>query len=208
MEFSIKARSPETAKAGCVVVGVHSGKELTPAAKRIDQAARGALRRALGDLSGKPGSTLLLRDLRGVAAERVLLVGLGERKGFGETQYRDALLATLTTALQDVFAQVVDNSGGLITLRLAGPDHLMLLRQLGPYDFESLAVGRCASTVVSKTGLTVVRTDEAGVLLVFRRSFADYTWRLLERTAQPYRLCITSPQQCADPVFTPLFEIV
>lgn len=121
---------------------------------------------------------------------------------------RDALLATLTTALQDVFAQVVDNSGGLITLRLAGPDHLMLLRQLGPYDFESLAVGRCASTVVSKTGLTVVRTDEAGVLLVFRRSFADYTWRLLERTAQPYRLCITNPQACADPVFTPLFEIV
>ncbi|UUZ64845.1 hypothetical protein LP417_08470 [Polaromonas sp. P1-6] len=121
---------------------------------------------------------------------------------------RDALLATLTTALQDVFAQVVDNSGGLITLRLAGPDHLMLLHQLGPYDFESLAVGRCASTVISKTGLTVVRTDEAGVLLVFRRSFADYTWRLLERTAQPYRLCITSPQACADPVFTPLFEIV
>lgn len=121
---------------------------------------------------------------------------------------RDALLATLTTTLQDVFAQVVDNSGGLITMRLAGPDHLMLLRQLGPYDFESLAVGRCASTVISKTGLTVVRTDEAGVLLVFRRSFADYTWRLLERTAQPYRLCITSPQQCADPVFTPLFEIV
>jgi sarcosine oxidase subunit gamma len=121
---------------------------------------------------------------------------------------RDALLATLTTTLQDVFAQVVDNSGGLITMRLAGPDHLMLLRQLGPYDFESLAVGRCASTVISKTGLTVVRTDEAGVLLVFRRSFADYTWRLLERTAQPYRLCITSPWQCADPVFTPLFEIV
>jgi sarcosine oxidase subunit gamma len=121
---------------------------------------------------------------------------------------RDALLATLTTTLQDVFAQVVDNSGGLITMRLAGPDHLMLLRQLGPYDFESLAVGRCASTVISKAGLTVVRTDEAGVLLVFRRSFADYTWRLLERTAQPYRLCITSPQQCADPVFTPLFEIV
>jgi leucyl aminopeptidase len=91
MQFSIKARSPETAKAGCVVVGVYSGKELTPAAKRIDQAARGALRKALGDLSGKAGSTLLLRDLRGVAAERVLLVGLGSRKGFGEAQYRDAL---------------------------------------------------------------------------------------------------------------------
>jgi sarcosine oxidase subunit gamma len=121
---------------------------------------------------------------------------------------RDALLAKLTTALQDLFAQVVDNSGGFTTLRLAGPDHMMLLRQLSPYDFERLAVGRCASTVLSKAGMTVVRTDSAGVLLVFRRSFADYIWRLLERTAQPYRPCITHPDQCADPVFTPLFETV
>ena len=121
---------------------------------------------------------------------------------------RDSLLAALTAAVQDLFDQVVDNSGGLTALRLSGPDHMLLLRQMGPYDYESLAVGRCASTVVSKTGLTVVRTDEAGVVLVFRRSFADYTWRLLERTALPYRLCIARPDQCADPVFTPLFENV
>jgi sarcosine oxidase subunit gamma len=119
---------------------------------------------------------------------------------------RDGLLAALTSALQDVFAQVVDNSGGLTALRLAGPDHMLLLRQLGPYNYESLAVGRCASTVASKTGFTVVRTDETGVVIVFRRSFSDYTWRLLERTARSYLPCITSPAQCADPVFTPLFE--
>jgi leucyl aminopeptidase len=91
MQFSIKALSPESAKTGCVVLGIHSGKELTPAAKRVDQAARGALRKALGDLSGKTGSTLLLRGVPGVAAERVLLVGLGERKEFAESAYRDAL---------------------------------------------------------------------------------------------------------------------
>jgi leucyl aminopeptidase len=91
MEFSIKPLSPETAKAGCVVVGIYSGKELTPAAKRIDQAARGALSKALGDLPGKTGSTLLLRALPNVAAERVLLVGLGEEKEFGAAQYREAV---------------------------------------------------------------------------------------------------------------------
>jgi len=121
---------------------------------------------------------------------------------------RDSLLAALTSAVQGQFAQIVDNSGGLTSMRLAGPDHIQLLRQLGPYDYESLAVGRCASTVVSKTGLTVMRTDTTGVVLLFRRSFADYTWRLLERTARSYRPCITSPAQCADPVFTPLFETV
>ena len=95
MEFSITALSPEAAKAGCVVVGVHSdkeqGKELTPPARRIDQAARGALRKALADLPAKIGTTLLLRGLPGVAAERVLLVSLGVRKDFGPTQFRDAV---------------------------------------------------------------------------------------------------------------------
>ena len=95
MEFSITALSPETAKVGCVVVGVYggnaAGKELTPPARRIDQAARGALRKALADLQEKTGSTLLLRDLPGVAAERVLLVSLGARKEFGAAQFRDAV---------------------------------------------------------------------------------------------------------------------
>jgi leucyl aminopeptidase len=59
MEFSIKKLAPETAKAGCIVVGVHQGGELTQAARAVDQASRGAVRAALRDLSGKTGSTLL-----------------------------------------------------------------------------------------------------------------------------------------------------
>jgi leucyl aminopeptidase len=92
VEFSIKPLSPETAKTGCVVVGVFQEKELTPAARRLDQASKGALKKALGDISGKTGSTLLLRALPGVAAERVLLVGLGE-KNAAEAAYRTAVRA-------------------------------------------------------------------------------------------------------------------
>lgn len=119
---------------------------------------------------------------------------------------RDALLENLGAALRGVFAQVVDNSGGLGMLRLAGPDHLLLLRQLSPYDFTRLGVGRCVHTVAAKASLTVARSDEAGVLLLFRRSFADYLWRLIERTAQPYRPGISAPGHCADPWFAPLLE--
>jgi leucyl aminopeptidase len=96
VEFSIKTLSPETAKVGCVVVGVHEGGELTAAARRVDQASKGALKKALRDISGKTGSTLLLRALPGVAAERVLLVGLAE-KPVGESAYRDALRAAANT---------------------------------------------------------------------------------------------------------------
>jgi sarcosine oxidase subunit gamma len=174
-------------------------------------------------LRGKPDDAAFMQAVAGVlgqtlptqpmtvlptAAGVVLWVSPDEWLLVCKRSRRDSLMAALTSAVQDLFAQIVDNSGGLTTVRLAGPDHMQLLRQMGPYDFESLAVGRSASTVVSKTGLTVVRTDTTGVLLVFRRSFADYTWRLLERTARSYRPCITSPQQCTDPVFTPLFETV
>jgi leucyl aminopeptidase len=103
MQFSIKTLAPEAAKAGCVVLGVHAGQELTPAAKRVDQASRGALKKALGDLAGRAGSTLLLRSLPGVAAERVLLVGLGERKDYAEGAYRDAVRAA-ANALRELGA--------------------------------------------------------------------------------------------------------
>ena len=93
MEFSIKKLAPETAKAGCIVVGVHQAGELTQAARAVDQASKGAVRAALRDLSGKTGSTLLLRGLPGIAAERVLLVGLGEREEFAEAAFRDAVRA-------------------------------------------------------------------------------------------------------------------
>src|ERR687896_900183 len=103
VEFSIKTLSPETAKAGCAVLGVYQGGELTAAARRVDQVAKGALKKALGDISGKTGSTLLLRALPGVAAERVLLVGLGE-KNTGEAAYRDAVRAA-ANALKDLDAK-------------------------------------------------------------------------------------------------------
>jgi sarcosine oxidase subunit gamma len=144
-------------------------------------------------------------SLLSTAAGVVLWVSPDEWLLVARRAARDTLIASLTAALTEIFAQVVDNSGAYTALRLAGPGHLQLLRQLGPYNFEGLAVGRCAATVASKTGFTVARTDTAGVVLLFRRSFADYTWRLLERTARPYAMCITTPDQCADPMFTPLY---
>ena len=98
MEFSITSVLPEKAKTGCLVLGVYrgaatEGTALARATQRADRAAGGALRRALalGDLAAKAGSTLLLQRVPGLAAERVLLLGLGERKEFGVGAFRDAL---------------------------------------------------------------------------------------------------------------------
>jgi len=98
VEFSTKAVSPERAKTGCLVLGVYKGTgraggAFTDSGQVADRAARGALRRVLaqGDLSGNAGSTLLLRAVQGLAAERVLLVGLGPRGECGETAFREAV---------------------------------------------------------------------------------------------------------------------
>jgi leucyl aminopeptidase len=97
VEFSIRALSPEKARTGCLVLAVYAGGEaggkLTRAAQVADKAASGALRRVLaqGDLAAKAGATLLLQKMPGIAAERVLLVSLGERGEFGVTQFREAV---------------------------------------------------------------------------------------------------------------------
>ena len=93
MQFSIRALSPAQAKTACLVLGVQGGVTLPRATQAVDRAARGALRRALagGDLAAKTGSTLLLRDVPGLAAARVLLLRLGERGKYDVSAYRDAL---------------------------------------------------------------------------------------------------------------------
>ncbi len=80
MEFSIKQVSPEKQRSGCVAVGVFEGGKLSAAAQILDKAAKHYLSDVIahGDMSGKASSTLLLQKIPGIAAERVLLVGLGK----------------------------------------------------------------------------------------------------------------------------------
>jgi leucyl aminopeptidase len=93
LEFSIKAGSPDKQKTGCVVAGVFESRRLSDAAKALDRAAKGRIAAILrqDDLEGKLGSTLLLHDLPGIAAARVLLVGLGREEDFGPKEYREAV---------------------------------------------------------------------------------------------------------------------
>ncbi|MDH4188768.1 MAG: leucyl aminopeptidase [Betaproteobacteria bacterium] len=111
MKFSTKALSPERVKTGCLVLGVlrdakRAGGVFGDAARIADRASSGALRAVIahGDLSCKPGSTLLLRDIPGIAAERVLLVGLGEPADLNETAYREAVRGA-ANALKDTGAR-------------------------------------------------------------------------------------------------------
>ncbi len=93
LEFALNASAPAAANVDCVVVGAYADGSLTPAAKAIDAASGGRLAAlvASGDIGGRTGKTALLHDLAGVAAPRVLVIGLGEAGKFGVAQYLKAV---------------------------------------------------------------------------------------------------------------------
>ncbi len=93
MEFSIKRTSPEKQRSACVVVGVFESRKLTGAAALIDEAANHYLSDIVrrGDMDGKAGSTRLLHDVPSTRCDRVLLVGLGKEKEFGDKEYGAAI---------------------------------------------------------------------------------------------------------------------
>ena len=96
MKITLSNSAPAALKSAVLVVGAFADGSLLPAAQAVDQAAGGKLAAALkrGDLDEKAGSTLLFPDLTGVAAERVLLVSLGQRAALSDKAYRDAISAT------------------------------------------------------------------------------------------------------------------
>jgi leucyl aminopeptidase len=89
------------------MVGVFESRKLAGAGAQLDQLAKGYVSELVkrGDLAGKSGTTLLLHNVPGVAAERVLLVGLGRESDFGPRQYREAVAAAVralgTTGAKD-----------------------------------------------------------------------------------------------------------
>jgi leucyl aminopeptidase len=93
LEFTLNRTAPATVATDCLVVGVFADNSLTPAAQGVDEASGGRLSAlvARGDASGKTGRAALLHDLPGVAAPRVLVIGLGEREKFGTAQYLKAV---------------------------------------------------------------------------------------------------------------------
>jgi leucyl aminopeptidase len=97
MEFSIKSTAPEKLRSDCLLVGVYEGRKLTDLAKSVDEISGKAITLALksGDMEGKSGSTLLLRQLSGITASRVLLIGLGKSEDSSLRTLRNAFRAAL-----------------------------------------------------------------------------------------------------------------
>lgn len=102
MDYQAKSNKIETLASSCLVVGVFKAKQrrLSDNAARLDRAGNKAISTVLkkGDLDGSVGSTLMLYDPEGLRAQRILLVGLGERGKVDATVLRKAAAAVARQA--------------------------------------------------------------------------------------------------------------
>jgi leucyl aminopeptidase len=102
VEFSTKVAAPDKLKSDCIAVAVFASAKLSAAAQALDRAAKGRISAILkrGDFEAKPGATLMLYDVEGVAAKRVLLAGFGAASEVGTKQYREGVRGAVRALIE------------------------------------------------------------------------------------------------------------
>jgi leucyl aminopeptidase len=128
LQFELNPADPTTVATDCLILGVFADGALAAAGVAVDAASGGRLRAliARGDVSGKAGRTALLHDLPGVAAARVLTVGLGEASKFGVAAYLRAIGDSVRTLKTGASQSALST---LTELDVPGRDAAWRLRQ-------------------------------------------------------------------------------
>ncbi len=93
MKYDSKHAQPQTVKTPCLVVGIFERNRGDHNLDALDEASSGALRRILkkGDFQGRCGETLMLYTVEGLAAGRLLLLGLGKQRDLTARSYGEAM---------------------------------------------------------------------------------------------------------------------
>lgn len=129
MDFStIVTVSPHQTKTAALAIGVFTEGILSTTADIIDRASQGAVRAVVkSEFQGRSGTTLVLRQLTGVTANRVVLVGLGKQAEYNAKAHAAAerafanvcVHARLTEATSSLASIVYDTSTARDRARLA-----------------------------------------------------------------------------------------
>jgi leucyl aminopeptidase len=93
MQFIATTQTLAELNKDCVVAFVAADGELGAVAQELDQACNGLVTKIIeqGDFTGKQGQTLLLPVVDGLAAQRLLLVGVGKADELNDGKYRSLI---------------------------------------------------------------------------------------------------------------------
>ena len=119
MKHQLKSGDLLRLKAQCIAIGIFQDRDLSPSALALDSASGGYIAGLLktGAFQPRLGNTLMLYRVPACPAERVLLIGLGNRADFSDIAYRRACTAAATG-----------------TERAGAENALMCLPELAPRD--------------------------------------------------------------------------
>ncbi|PKY10296.1 leucyl aminopeptidase [Acidithiobacillus marinus] len=118
MEIAIHNHNPSADKQDCIIVGVYEQGILSPAATLVDVASAGAIQSflATGDFTGQCGETQILYKLSGLAAPRVMVLGLGTHGKMSDSKFCKAIQGASKALRQ---AQIVQASFYLLDTPVA-----------------------------------------------------------------------------------------
>ncbi|MBL8466151.1 MAG: leucyl aminopeptidase, partial [Thauera sp.] len=170
MEFTIKTGSPAKLKTGLLVLGAFAEGRLPALSAAADGAAEGRIAALIkrGDLDEKAGATLLVHDLPGIHAERVLVVSLGKHDEFGDKAFRDALAAAAKVVSA---GPAKDAVVALADVELPSRDTAWRLQQAtriladGAYRFDALKSDKKAKKERGAKKLSLLVSCELGAEL-------------------------------------------
>jgi leucyl aminopeptidase len=100
MNFNLKTGSIQKQRSACLVIAVSQPRKLSQEGQAIDKASDGFLSKIInqGDMDGKVGQSLLLHNVAGTLADRVLLIGVGKEADLTERSFSQ-IIANLQSAL-------------------------------------------------------------------------------------------------------------
>jgi len=109
MEFDSKLVKPESVKTACIIAPVFESGKLAASTSLLNQTSNNYISKILkkGDISGKVGQSLLLHQVPGISAERILLVGCGKESELNAKTYRKICVSTLNSLKNANFREAI-----------------------------------------------------------------------------------------------------
>ncbi len=166
MEYSTTTSKVSQHAADCMIIGVYEGGKLGAGAADIDTASKGEIRRLIksGDVSASLGRAVVLNNVAGVRAKRVVVAGLGKPSDFGAKQFRRALAAAVQSVASTKSKQLVNS----LTLETNAADAYYLGRATAEtvgdtlYRFTEMKSGKePAAMPLKKVGMVLAKRGDA-----------------------------------------------
>lgn len=165
MEYGTKTGNPAKSRTQCIVAGVYEDNHLSATARLLDEASDGYITKILkrGDIQGKSGQSLLLHEVPGINAPRVLLTGLGKPDELDGARFTKAA-HTAISALKNTRAKTALCC--LLEVEVKDKDAYWKTRRIveqfeaGSYDFTDMK-GEPPKDGLALEGIDLQATDKA-----------------------------------------------